>query len=81
MRPQLTPYKRVLAIRDGRECWYCGIDLPKDKLTIEHLVAVSDGGTHNIKNLVLACKPCNTEAGTLSVSDKVKMRERKRNDI
>lgn len=81
MRPQLTPYKRLLAIRDGRECWFCGVDKPKDELTIEHLVAVTDGGTHNIKNLVLACTDCNAEAGTLSVAAKVKLRESKRNAI
>ena len=80
-RPQLTPYKKNLAIRDGRECFYCGVALPKDKLTIEHMLAVNDGGSHDIKNLVLACMPCNLEAGTLSVAAKFKLREAKRSRI
>lgn len=81
MRPQLTPYKRLIAIRDGRECFYCGMHLPKDELTIEHMLAVTDGGTHNIKNLVLACTDCNGEAGTLSVAAKFKLREQKRSKV
>lgn len=80
-RPQLTPYKRLIAIRDGRECFYCGVQKQKDQLTIEHMLAVIDGGSHDIKNLVLTCMPCNLEAGTLSVADKFKMRERKRSRI
>jgi 5-methylcytosine-specific restriction endonuclease McrA len=80
-RPQLTPYKSLLAIRDGRECWYCGISKPKDKLTIEHLLSVVDGGSHHINNLVLACMPCNLEAGTSSIAAKVKLREFKRSQI
>lgn len=81
MRPQLTPYKRLIAIRDGKECFYCGVQKPKDQLTIEHMLAVIDGGSHNIKNLVLACMPCNLLAGTLSVADKFKFRERMRSYI
>lgn len=80
-RPQLTPYKKTLAIRDGRECFYCGVVKPKDQLTIEHMLAVIDGGNHDIKNLVLACMPCNLEAGTLSVAGKFKLREAKRSRI
>lgn len=77
-RPQLTPYKKIIAIRDGKECFFCGIVLPKDQLTIEHMVAVADGGTHHIKNLVLACTDCNKAVGRMSVADKVKFRDRKR---
>jgi len=74
-RPQLTAYKKFLAIRDGKECWYCSADLPKDKLTIEHVLNVVDGGSHHPHNLVLACRSCNVLAGRMSVSSKVKMRE------
>lgn len=80
-RPQLTPYKKFIAIRDGKMCWYCGIVLPKDKLTIEHLLSVAHGGSHHMSNLVLACEPCNLEAGTLSVASKVKLRDQKRGDL
>lgn len=78
MRPQLTPYKRMLAIRDGKECFFCGIDLPKDELTIEHLLSVEDGGSHKMNNLCLSCKTCNTEVIGMSVVKKFKYREEMR---
>lgn len=80
-RPQLTPYKRLIAIRDGKECFYCGVQLPKDKLTVEHMLAIADGGSHDIKNLVLACPTDNKAAGRLSVADKFKFREARRAQI
>ncbi len=47
-----------------------------DDITIEHLVAKAFGGPDHISNLVLACDDCNQAVGTLSVSEKVAIRER-----
>ncbi|OLY45074.1 HNH endonuclease [Bartonella apis] len=81
--PNLKPRKnqryQIAAIskRDGQKCWFCGKPLPNvDKITIEHLVAKAFGGPDHISNLVLACDACNQEVGTLSVSEKVAIRER-----
>lgn len=80
-RNQLTAVKRNLAIRDGKECWFCGVELEKDQLTVEHLLSFSHGGSDNLNNLVLACKPCNKEVGNGSVAQKVLFRERKRSEV
>lgn len=67
--------RKVVALRDGPGCWYCGGDTI---LTIEHLVPRAYGGPNHPSNYVLACAPCNHDAGCLSVAEKVRMREIKR---
>jgi 5-methylcytosine-specific restriction endonuclease McrA len=73
-----TKKRRVLVeqliIRDGTECTWCCremIDLPIDPrmdcslhMTLEHLVPLSLGGTHEPSNLALACFQCNNERGS-----------------
>ena len=78
---------RALVERDGSFCWYCArefldalnIELPlEDRLTIEEVCPRQVGGPVHIKNQVLACHRCNHEAGSLSVAEKVVLRDRKR---
>lgn len=44
-----------LALFDG--CAYCDAD---EKLTVDHFVALNNGGLHVASNLVGACKTCNS---------------------
>ena len=70
-----------LGARDGLWCWFCEIGfLSPDSaaITIEHLVPKAHGGPNHPSNLVLACRDCNGEAGSKSVSEKVAMRDRNR---
>ena len=51
--------------RDGFACVYCtraGV-----RLTLDHLLAVDLGGTHDPANLVTACLSCNSAKQGLSV--------------
>lgn len=66
---------RTLRSRDGSECFYCGVDMESDEITLEHLLSVGDGGTSNLANLVLAHRLCNEMAADLPVIAKVKLRE------
>ena len=43
--------------RDGPDCQYCG----GPGHTFDHVVPIAHGGGTRLKNLVLACKPCNGE--------------------
>lgn len=79
--PKVMHYKRYIAARDGEKCFYCNTQFAKENLTVEHLLSISHGGNNHLSNLVLACQPCNLEAGTGTIIDKVEFRDRKRQEI
>ncbi len=60
------PYKSVeltrqnIFKRDSFECQYCGTN---HSLTLDHVIPRSRGGKSTWKNLVTACKRCNTHKG------------------
>lgn len=68
---------RSLLARDGGDCFYCGLDL-RDDVSLEHLLALADGGTWRLANLALAHRKCNELAADLAVVEKVRLRERLR---
>lgn len=49
--------------RDRFMCQYCGIKLPMRLLTYDHMVPRDKGGKTTWKNIVTACKPCNSVKG------------------
>jgi len=49
--------------RDDFTCQYCGITLPMNMLTFDHVVPVSQGGRKNWLNIVTSCVPCNRRKG------------------
>lgn len=64
--------------RDGPGCWYCGEEMTEDgprERTIEHMCPVTHRGPDHLSNLVLACNACNVAAGSVSVAEKVRLRE------
>jgi len=60
------PYRGVVMTRhnifkrDKHECQYCGTSID---LTLDHVVPRSRGGRSSWKNLITACKRCNTRKG------------------
>lgn len=46
--------------RFGMKCSYCG---SAEKLTQDHVVPVSRGGTHSVGNIVPCCGSCNSSKG------------------
>lgn len=62
--------------RDGDECFFCYKPFTAEKPeTIEHLLAITSGGSNAIANLALAHQECNMVAGNVAVMDKIKIRE------
>lgn len=62
--------------RDGDECFFCCSGFTAEgSETIEHLLAITSGGSNCIANLVLAHETCNKDAGSLSVMEKIRIRE------
>lgn len=49
--------------RDGATCQYCGCQLPKSQLTIDHVLPQSRNGGESWENLVIACVTCNVKKG------------------
>jgi hypothetical protein len=75
-----TKYKAALLKRDGRECFYCGLDMPDEDVTIEHLIALDKGGNNRLENMALAHYECNQKAGNMHLTAKIKLRDRLRHD-
>jgi hypothetical protein len=46
--------------RDNFTCQHCG---SKEDISIDHILAVSNGGTHDDDNLQVLCRPCNSRKG------------------
>jgi len=54
-----VPFTRKnVYVRDKHTCQYCG---SKDKLSIDHVIPVSRGGSNNFENCVASCIPCNVK--------------------
>lgn len=47
-------------------CPYCLEELPLKQASIDHLVPRSRGGHSDSQNMVLSCKYCNNEKGSLT---------------
>lgn len=59
-RPLRVRYsKRNVFLRDDHQCQYCGAQLPKSLLTLDHVFPRSRGGRSTWENSVTACEPCN----------------------
>ncbi len=57
-------------------CYHCEQKFSRDELTMDHLIPLSRGGTSSKKNIVVACKPCNSLKKNLTVAD-LRLRELK----
>ena len=51
----------MLFARDGWQCAYCGSG--SNRLTLDHVVPRSRGGTSVWENVVTSCAPCNHRKG------------------
>lgn len=70
--------KAVLLKRDGRDCFYCGLPMNDNEITVEHLIALDNGGNNRLENLMLAHEKCNNEVGNLPLTIKLNKRDRMR---
>jgi 5-methylcytosine-specific restriction endonuclease McrA len=64
--------ERVVALhvfeRDGWRCYLCGIATPQELKgqnhhhapTLDHMVALANGGSHTMENVKCACRACNS---------------------
>lgn len=58
----------AIYLRDGMACCYCGAAVEDGaKLTLDHVIAHSNGGSNKETNLVTACHRCNSARGNRSL--------------
>ena len=57
------PTRNAVMLRDGHRCGYCGQVASRNRMTIDHVVPRSQGGTHSWSNLITACQRCNQRKG------------------
>lgn len=70
--------RRAIYVRDNLACVYCGAHLDEGiELTLDHLHPQELGGSNEAKNLVTACKQCNSSKGSKTVSKFVEYLEKK----
>lgn len=62
---QKRSLKARIERRDGPLCWICGLARGD---TLDHIKPLSLGGGERIKNLRLACEPCNKQRGNQSAA-------------
>lgn len=63
-RPLRVRYsKRNVFLRDGHQCLYCGAQIPKSALTLDHVFPRSRGGRSTWENSATACESCNHRKG------------------
>ncbi len=66
---ELLPKGRVrfsrlnIYARDVDTCQYCGRQLPRSELNLDHVQPRSQGGKTNWENVVCSCLPCNLRKG------------------
>lgn len=69
-RISLPPSIRMEAlVHYGHRCIYCGVTSRESQLEVDHVIPVAKGGTNEIGNLVVACKPCNRGKGKRMLLD------------
>jgi 5-methylcytosine-specific restriction endonuclease McrA len=49
--------------RDHNTCQYCGKNLPRESLNLDHVLPRDRGGQTTWENIVCSCIPCNTRKG------------------
>lgn len=62
--------------RDGPACVWCGRELWRRDLTLDHVVPRSRGGHMTPENAVVACRSCNKRRGSRPVDAYVRERLR-----
>lgn len=56
--------RKNIYVRDSYTCQYCGKKEKEERLSFDHVIPSSKGGTTTWDNIVTCCIPCNTKKGS-----------------
>ena len=62
-----------LLFEQGGDCFFCRQPLSKSDASIEHLVAIANGGPNHEDNCVACCKAVNALLGSKSLKNKIQV--------
>ena len=65
--PWIKVYRADAFSKQDGNCAYCGSRLRAHEATADHCKPVTHGGLTNRDNIAMACKPCNSAKGQMSV--------------
>ncbi|MEZ0228581.1 MAG: HNH endonuclease [Planctomycetota bacterium] len=68
-RREVTFSRKNLYRRDNYTCQYCGVRMPTEELSIDHVTPKSRGGKTAWDNCVLACIRCNTRKANKTLKE------------
>ena len=63
------PLDRLMFMQ-GEMCFFCKQPLSKSEASVEHLLALANGGSNSDENCVACCKSFNQLLGSMSLKDK-----------
>lgn len=66
------PIERLLFVQGGR-CFFCNDVLLPAEASVEHLVAIANGGKNHDENCVACCKSLNALLGRMSLKEKLRV--------
>lgn len=64
---------RSIVKREEYKCWYTRVDLTPRLASLDHMVALSHGGSHSIDNLCVCHAAVNRAKGTMTASQFIHM--------
>ena len=68
-----NPTLTRLLFTQGGLCFFCKQPLPAVHASVEHLVAISNGGRNRDDNCVACCKSLNSLLGSMSLKEKIQV--------
>lgn len=68
MRRKLTKNERREVYKKfNGHCAYCGCELPFDKMAVDHVKSLYNGGEDELTNMFPSCRSCNHYKSTLTL--------------
>lgn len=61
-------------VADGCKCMFCGAEMGKSPLSIDHFHPLETGGANDTSNFLSCCKSCNKRKGSMPPQDWCKLR-------
>lgn len=68
-------YNVTYYLKGNKECYYCGKEIKKGKITLDHMYAQDIGGPTIPNNLIPCCEECNCDKSNLSYEQYIILRK------